>query len=33
MSQLLDEINRAVPGIGRDVRFFIADQDIEAALL
>jgi hypothetical protein len=29
----LDELNKTVPGIGRDVQYFIADQQIESALL
>jgi hypothetical protein len=31
--QWLDEFNLAVPGIGRDVRYFVADQEVEPIAL
>jgi hypothetical protein len=33
MDQLLEEFNGAVPKIGREVSFFIADQEMEPTLL
>jgi hypothetical protein len=33
MEQLLDEFNRAVPSIGREVRYFVGDAEVESVLL